>query len=281
MIRLGVLSLIGFLILGLSSSAWSYNPRERDVVNNEKPPELQGIGIQEKLGEQLPLDLTFTDEHGELVTLGQFFDGDKPVVLSLVYYTCPSLCNIHLNGLMDGIDQLKYTPGKEFELVFVSFEPYDSTDIAQAKKEAYLEQYNLGEAADHIHFLLGYEDNAKKLADSVGFSYRWDEDSAQWAHSSAAIFASPKGKVTRYLHGVVFEERNLRLAVTEAADGKVGDIIDQIMLFCFNYDPADNQYAIAAFKVMRLGGAVMVGLLALWLLPFWWRRRRNAVEGVR
>lgn len=284
MTRLGVFSFLAVALVSTAWSglAWSYDPRERDLVNNQMPEEFKGLGVTEQLGASVPLDLTFTDDRGNAVQLGQYFSGTKPVILSLVYYTCPSLCNIHLNGLMDGIDTLKFRPGKDFELVFVSFEPKDTVEIAAAKKESYVQEFDLESYRDGIHFLTGEQEATLALADAVGFSYKWDERSFQWAHASAAIFASPGGVITRYLHGVVFDERNLRLAVMEASEGKVGDIIDQIILFCFNYDPAGNEYAVAAFRVMRLGGAVMVGIVALWLVPFWWRRKRQvAAKGVK
>lgn len=281
--RLAVFSLLALLLSGVLAveHGFAYNPKERDLVNNELPAELEGIGITEKLSTTLPLDLKFTNEKGEKVALNQFFHGDRPVILSLVYYTCPSLCNIHLNGLMDGIRELKYRPGEDFELVFVSFEPKDTLEVVRDKKPMYLKEYGLEPYEDGVHFLLSDDDEVKKLAEAVGFSYKWDDSSDQWAHASAAVFLSPQGKITRYLHGVVFDQRNLRLAVTEAAAGKVGDIIDKIVLFCFHYDPVGNQYSVAAFRVMQVGGVAMIGLMALWLIPFWLRRQKKEVEGVK
>ncbi len=236
------------------------------------PPQLEGIGIEERLGRQIDLDLQFTDERGYPVPLRSFFHKDKPVLLNLVYYACPMLCNLVLNGQTQVLREIPWTPGEEFEIVTVSIDPSESFDLAVRKKQMYLESY--GKRAPGWHFLTDYKGNVKKLAGQVGFQYRWDERSQQFAHAAAITFLTPEGKVSRYLYGIRFKARDVRLALTEASESKLGITIDKVLLFCFHYDPAARSYVLFARNVMRGGGILTILIFGAILFGLW-RGERN------
>ena len=236
------------------------------------PPQLEGIGIEERLGRQIDLDLQFTDERGYQVPLRNFFHKDKPVLLNLVYYACPMLCNLVLNGQTQVLREIPWTPGEEFEIVTVSIDPSESFDLAVRKKQMYLESY--GKRAPGWHFLTDYKGNVKKLAGQVGFQYRWDERSQQFAHAAAITFLTPEGKVSRYLYGIRFKARDVRLALTEASESKLGITVDKVLLFCFHYDPAARSYVLFARNVMRGGGILTILIFGAILFGLW-RGERN------
>ncbi len=220
------------------------------------PSQLEGVGIEEHLGKPVNLDLTFTNEKGYQVPLRDFFHKDKPVLLNLVYYTCPMLCNLVLNGQTQTLREIPWTPGNEFEIVTISINPTEMWDVASQKKMAYLESY--GKPAPGWHFLTDYQGHTKMLAEQVGFHYRYDERAQQYAHAAAIMFLTPDGRVSRYLYGIHFKARDMRLALTEASEGKLGITVDRILLFCFHYDPLSRSYTLFATNVMRGGGALMV-----------------------
>jgi protein SCO1/2 len=236
------------------------------------PPQLDGVGIQEKLGNPVDLDLMFTNERGYQVPLRSFFHKDKPVILNLVYYACPMLCNLVLNGQTQVLREVPWTPGEEFEIVTVSIDPSEMFDLAVRKKQMYLESY--GKPATGWHFLTDYKGNVKKLAQQVGFNYRWDEKTQQFAHAAAIMFLTPEGKVSRYLYGIRFKTRDVRLALTEASESKLGVTVDKLLLFCFHYDPAARSYVLFARNLMRGGGVLTVFILGAILFRLW-RSERN------
>lgn len=241
---------------------------------NELPAEVKNVGIDEHLGQNVDLDLKFRDEDGKLVALRDFAIDGKPILLSLAYYGCPSLCTLHLNALLDAFKQMKETVGDHFNFVVVSIEPSETPELAKAKKQSYIESY--GRSGNGWHFLTGQQADIQLLAKQIGFKYHWDESAKQWAHASAAYFLTPKGKISRYLYGgVVFDPKTLRLSAIEASEGKVGTIVDRFVLFCFHFDPKASKYSLAAFNVMRGGGILIVIVLSLFMVPFWIRNRKN------
>jgi protein SCO1/2 len=223
------------------------------------PPQLEGVGIEEKLGQQVNLDLTFTNENGYQVPLRSFFHKDKPVLLNLVYYSCPMLCNLVLNGQTAVLRDIPWTPGEEFEIVTISIDPTEMFNLAVHKKQMYLDNY--GKPAPGWHFLTDYNGNVKKLAEQVGFHYRYDGKQEQYAHAAAIMFLTPEGKMSRYLYGIRFRTRDVRLALTEASESKLGVTIDKVLLYCFHYDPAARSYVLFATNLMRGGGILTVLLL--------------------
>jgi len=244
------------------------------------PSALEGVGITEHLGEMIPLDLEFTDEEGRRVSLADYFDGEHPVILTLNYYSCPMLCTLQLNGLIDALKRLAWTPGERFEIVTVSFDPAERPQLAKLKKQNYIREYGRPIAARGWHFLTGTKSNIEALTKTVGFTYRWDEESKQWLHAAAVYACTPTGKLSRYLYGVMYEPRDLRLALVEAGEGKTGSTLDQIILFCFHYDADAGRYAPIARRIMSLGGVLTVITLGTTLALLWVRDARRARKSV-
>jgi protein SCO1 len=239
------------------------------------PKELEGVGIVEHLDGSIPLDLKFTDETGREVTLRDYFNKDRPVVLTLVYYSCPMLCTLVLNGMVDAMKQIDMTPGQEFEIVTVSFDPTETATLAKFKKQNYLNEYGRPEAAAGWHFLVGGQEEIRALTSAVGFGYRWNEESKQFVHQAAIYVLTPDGRLSRYLYGVMFEPRTLKLSLLEAGKGKIGSTLDQIVLYCFHYDATSGKYAPAAVKIMQAGGLLTVVILGSVLSALWMRDRRR------
>jgi protein SCO1/2 len=230
-----------------------------------QPEILQEIGWDQRLGEKIPLDLHFKDETGKDVVLADYFK-DRPVVLSLVYYECPMLCTISLNGLARALEVLSFVPGQEFEVLTVSFDPSEGTELAAAKKKAYMASYEKSEeGARGWHFLTGDAEAVERLTRATGFRYAWDEETEQFAHPAGILVAAPDGTITHYLFGVEYSPRDLRLALVAAAKGDVGNAVDQVLLYCFQYDPQTGRYSAAILNIVRIAGALtlvaMVGLL--------------------
>jgi protein SCO1/2 len=251
-------------------------------ILEDAPKELEGVGIVERLGAQVPLDLAFRDESGADLTLARFFEPGRPVLLNIVYFDCPMLCNVFLDGFVSGLRELDWTPGREFEIVTVSMDPRDDAAGATRKRAHYVERLGRPEAAAGWHFLTGDEAGIARLAEAVGFRYRFMPDRGEFAHSAGLFVATPDGRLSRVITGVVFEPQTLRLALVEASHGKIGSPVDHFLLFCFAYDHTAGRYGPTAFKIMRLGGALTVLAMAFFLLMNWRldaRRRRSAVLG--
>jgi protein SCO1/2 len=239
------------------------------------PEDLEGIGITENPGGQLPLDASFVDDEGRQVTLKQYFDGSRPVILNLGYYGCPMLCGLVTNGLLEALTGMDWIPGEEFQIVTLSFDPQESQTLAALKKANYLEQLGRPEAADGWHFLVGQETDIKQVTEAAGFAYRWNDRLGQFSHAAALIVCTPDGKISRYLYGILFDPQTMRLSLIEAAEGKVGTTMDKIILFCFQYDATAGRYAPAARNLMKAGGLVTILLLGGVLIGFWRREKRR------
>lgn len=266
-------------MLALAVSFWagpvlaqSSQPDPGTIARNQPiPQELEGAQIREHLGRQLNLDLQFTAENGYQVPLRSFFHDGRPVLLDFAYYECPMLCNLVLNGQTAALKELAWTPGDQFEVVTISINPAEAFDLARQKKQHYLELY--GRPTTGWHFLTDYQDNVRKLADQAGFGYKWDENQKQFAHQAGILVITPDGRVSRYLYGIKFRTRDLRIALDEASAGKLGNTLDKIVFYCFHYDPAAKSYVPFARNIMRLGGVVMMLFLGS-TIAFWIRRER-------
>jgi protein SCO1/2 len=242
------------------------------------PPDTEGIGITEHLGDQLPLQLPFADERGEAVTLGDFFGDDKPVVLTLVYYRCPSICNALLNGMVYTLNDMEWSAGEEFRIVTVSFDPSETPELAEAKKRNYLSHYERETGADGWRFLVGEASSTEALAEAVGFAYRYEPRTGLYTHAASLMICTPDGRLSRYINDVVFEPQTLRLALTEASAGTIGTPMQRFLLkWCYTYDPGAGKYVVAAQKLMMFGGAVMV-LLVFVGLGVLWRYESKRIE---
>jgi protein SCO1/2 len=225
---------------------------------------LDGVGIEEHLGRQIDLNLTFTGENGYPVALKEFFHSGKPLILDLIYYSCPNLCTLILNGQTAAMREiLPWTPGKEYEVVTISIDPNEGFDLARKKKAIYLSSFD--HPAPGWHFLVDRDNNAKKLAEMIGFKYRWDERTQQFAHAGGIMVLTPEGKMARYLYGATFHPRDLRFALAEASENRTTMAVQKILLFCYHYDPKAGGYVLFATNLMRAGGLLTVLLIGLFL----------------
>ena len=250
----------------------------RAQAPTDAPPDTEGIGITEHLGDRLPLELPFTDESGKTVTLGDYFNDDKPVVLNLVYYRCPAICNALLNGMVYTLNDMEWSAGVEFRIVTVSFDPSETHDLADAKKRNYLSHYERDTAADGWRFLVGEESSTKTLTEAVGFEYRYEPRTGLYTHAAGLMICTPDGRLSRYINDVMFEPETLRLALTEASQGTIGTPMQRFLLkWCYIYDPGAGKYVVAARKLMIFGGGAMV-LLTFVALGVLWRFESNRLE---
>lgn len=248
-----------------TASAQYAQPPVGPVPTGNSNEVLKKVGIDQRLNEQVPLDLRFRDESGREVALAEYFRKGKPVVITLVYYECPMLCNQVLNGAVGSFQALKFTAGKEFEVVTVSFDDREGPELAARKKETYLRRYRREGAEAGWHFLTGDRASVEALARAVGFRYVWDEQSQQFAHASALMVATPSGRLSHYFYGIDYSPNDLRLALVEASEGKVGSPVDALLLYCYHYDPVAGRFA-PVMGVLRAAGVLTVlGVVALLL----------------
>jgi protein SCO1/2 len=239
----------------------------------EQVPILRDVGIDQKLDATLPLDLPFVDENGRDVTLRQYF-GARPVVLALVYYECPMLCIQVLNGLSGSLQALTFSAAREFDVVAVSFDPGETPALAAERRKDFLSRYRRDAASGGVHFLTGRQESIERLAAAIGFRYAYDPAIDQYAHPAAITILTPEGRVSRYLFGIEFAPRDLRLALIEAADEKIGTFVDQALLFCYHYDPETGRYGLVIMNLVRLAGALTLAALVGFIV-FSLRRERQ------
>lgn len=245
-----------------------YSPRpELGATESGLPKALREVKIEQRLNEQLPLDLKFKDSTGRSVQLGEYFNHSKPVILSLVFYKCPMLCNQILTGLLASLRTQSFNVGREFEVLTVSFDPRETPADAAEKKEDFVGRYNRAGADQGWHFLTGDQENITRLTEAVGFHYNYDEKTNQFAHASGIMILTPGGKLSRYFYGIEYFPKDLRLGLVEASDNKIGSMVDQLLLYCYHYDPATGRYGPVVMNIMRLGGLItLVGIGALILI---------------
>ena len=240
-----------------------------------RPLAVRNVGIDQKLDAPVPLDAAFNDETGNTVKLRQFFSGKKPVLLALVYYRCPMLCNLVLNGQVVAMRQIGLKPGTDYEAVTISFDPEETPEVAAAKKQTYVEKFDGAGAGEGWHFLTGSLKDIRTVADAVGFRYVWDDQTKQWAHGSGLIVLTPDAHVSRYLFGINFPKRDLRLALVDASKRKIGNLTDQILLLCYHYDPKQGKYSLAILNTLRVSGTTSALLLAAFVVFSLRRERRG------
>lgn len=286
----GVIALSGLLILslvsaqvaiaqrpGFSGNIHGRSQQEKESepsYNDGRPAALTKVGIDQRLDNQVPLDLEFTDETGATVTIGSYLKKGKPLVLSLAYYGCPMLCTQVLNGVASSLKGVGLVPGTDFELITVSFDSTETSALAAPKRTNYIDLVDRPGIETTWHFLTGKGAPIAALTDAVGFRYEWDDETKQFAHASAIMVLTPEGRVSRYLFGMEFAPRDLKLALVEASDNKIGGLVEQVLLFCYHYDPATGQYGAAIMNILRLAAVLtMLGLASL--LFFLLRRERG------
>jgi protein SCO1/2 len=262
------------LVLGLLSlSILHAQSKEQRTVSKV----FNDVGIDQRLNQSIPLDLSFRDEDGNPVTLGSYFH-DKPVVLSLVYYECPMLCTQVLNGMVECFLDTKFTVGKEFNVVTVSFNPRETPELAKAKKDQYIRAYGHGDAGKSWHFLTGDEESIRKLTDAVGFHYVYDEETHQYAHASGIMVLTREGKLARYFYGIEYAPRDMEFAVMDASHEKIGSPVERLLLLCYHYDPSTGKYSLFVLNLIKMGGAVTLIALAGGLIILFRhdRKQKNA-----
>jgi protein SCO1/2 len=242
----------------------------------EVPAQLRDVGFDQNLNQRLPLDVELTDEHGRTVEIGDYF-GKRPVVLSFVYYGCPMLCLQSLSSLAATLGVLSENPGEDFEVVSVSIDPRETPALALEKKAHYVERSGKPSIAEGWHYLTGTEANIQRLTKAAGFRYAWDESQQQFAHAAGLVIATPQGKVARYLFGIDYGPRDLRLALVDASEEKISSPLKRALLYCYHYDPATGRYSLAIMRIVRVAGAATV--LALGMLIFVWTRRERRQVG--
>jgi protein SCO1 len=262
------------IFIGLAASPASAQWTRQRV--DPPPPEiLQRVGIDQRLNAQVPLDLPFRDDRGREVRLGQYF-GKRPVILALVYYDCPMLCNQVLTGLTQTLRVLPFDVGTEFDVVAVSFDPTEGPKLSGAKKAAYVSRYGREGSAAGWHFLTGGQASIDALTEAVGFRYEWEEQTKQWAHGAAIIVLTPSGAVSRYFYGIEYGVRDVRLGLVEASEERIGRMADQLMLLCYKYDPMTGRYGLIALNAIRTGGVITVLALVSFIVVMLRRERTLA-----
>jgi protein SCO1/2 len=261
-----ILAVIAISILALSLAAAQppsafMKGQDSGPASQVDPASLKDIGIDQHLNEQVPLDLQFKDEDGRTVALGDYFKKGRPVILTMVYYQCPMLCSEVLSGLNSAMQVMKFTAGNEYEVVTVSIDPRDTPEMAKAKKTTYLTAYNRPGAEEGWHFLTGSQENVAKLAKVVGWKYRWDPKMNQFIHAAGIMLVTPQGKLAQYYYGIEYSPKDLRLGLIEASQDKIGTLVDQVVLYCYHYDPKTGKYGAVVQNMLRIGGAATVLLL--------------------
>jgi len=268
-----------FLLLAAVSAAAqptrSFRDKQADITAAVLPPGLRDVGLDQKLNAQAPLYLEFRDEDGHQAPLSQFF-GRKPMILALVYYQCPMLCTQILNGLVRSLRGMSLESGRDFEVVSVSIDPTETPKLAKRKRDEYLRRYT--KSATGWHFLTGSEAQIKGLARAVGFRYAYDPRTRQFAHASAIMVLTPEGRLSRYFYGIEYAPRDLRLGLVEASQNKIGTPVDQLLLFCYHYDPKTGKYSAVVMNIVRLGAALTLAGLAALLFVLWRHELRRRTQ---
>jgi protein SCO1/2 len=268
----GSAKLQGQMAAGPATAGYKQEP---GIVSTALPAALREIGFDQNIDQRVPLDTTFRNEAGATVRLGDYF-GVRPVVLVFAYYDCPMLCTQVINGLSSALGVMSLNPGKDFEIVTVSFNPHDTPASATAKKAVYLERYRRPGAAEGWHFLTGDQPQIDRLTKAAGFRYAWDAETKQFAHPSGVIVLTPDGRLSRYLFGIEYGPRDLRLGIVEASEGKIGTPVDALLLYCYHYDPMTGRYGLAIMRTIRMAGAVTVLALGAFIFVMVRRERRPA-----
>lgn len=253
-------------------------PSRADAQLNNGLAALDGIDIDENLGGQLPLDVRMATSEGDSVTIRELIEDGKPVLLNPLYYECPMLCGLVVEGVFKAIDDVEWKPGKDYTVISFSIDPLETHEVAAKQKQEYLSQLEASKAEGGWYFLTGPQESITALAESVGFNYKEIEQTGEYAHPAAIMFVSPLGVVTRYLYGIQFNEFDVRSALYEAADGKIGDTVTKVLMYCYQFDPESNSYVPIARNMMKVGGALTLLFLGLLLIPFWIRGKRKKLK---
>ncbi len=266
-----------FALLAFTLLAVLYVPANIAIaqVNNSQPEVLQGVGVEEKLGNFIPLNATFSTIDGDSTTLGTLLEQGKPVILNPLYYDCPMLCGLVIDGMIDVVDDLAWQPGKDYLIISFSIDPLEDHNVAATYRTQYLGKLKNTDAETGWYFLTGNKTQIDKVVESVGFKYTEVQGTGEYAHSAAIIMLSPEGKITRYLYGIRYNEFDVRNALYESADGKIGSTLEKVIMYCYQYDPSSGSYIPLAMNIMKLGGLATLIILGIFLTIFWVREKRK------
>ncbi len=271
---------IALLIWAMAATAWAQGmgPSIESPPANVRPPGLKHVGIEQHLNDQIPPDLTFRDETGKSVRLGDYF-GKRPMILNLVYYKCPMLCSEVLSGLTSALKPMKFDVGKDFDVLTISFDPRETPQDATASKATWLKRYGHPGAEKGWHFLTGPQPSIDALTQAAGFQYDYSQKTGQFAHATAIMVLTPEGKIAQYYYGVEFSPKDLRLAMVQASNNKIGSLSDQILLYCYHYDPNAGRYSVLILRVLRVAGIVTMVLLGGFMFLMFRRDVTSAKSG--
>ena len=267
--------LFSFFVFFFSLSSLAYNPDLVHSSSNKRPEFLKEIQVVEKLENSIDLNLEFTNHKGKKVKLAQYFNQGKPVLMTVVYYRCPTLCNLHLNGVLSALKNMELTVGKDFEFVTVSMNHKESPHLANKKRKSYLKSYGRSVSKEAWPFLTGEKANIKKLTKSLGFAFKWDNQTKQYAHMPVAYILSPEAKIKRYLYGMQFEAKTLKLSLQELNNQENLNFLDKVFLFCYRFNPKKNKYTLYSYNIMRAGGLIFAILFLLFIFSFIRSERRE------
>jgi protein SCO1/2 len=273
---------MGLVAADARAQAWREEANGEQGMANTTPPELQGVDVVEHLGQPLPRAAMFRDSDGRIVRLGDYFDGKRPSFLVFAYHTCPMLCSLVLDAAIKSLNGVPWTVGDQFDVVSISIDPRDTPETATRKRDQVTKDYARAKGSPRgFHFLVGDEENIRKVTEAVGFKYRYDARQKQYAHPAAVYLTTPDGRMARYLYGIEYDPNDVRLGLLEASEGRSITTTEKLLLFCYHYDPQGKHYALVAMNVMRLGGAVTVALIGGFLAVMWARERRRRKVAAR
>jgi protein SCO1/2 len=264
-VRSSVVSILGAALLAASAFGQGMTRGIMSPPSNMRPPGLKNVGIEQHLDDQIPPDLTFRDEAGKSVRLGDYF-GKKPLILNLVYYQCPMLCGEVLSGLESALRVLKFDVGKEFDVLTVSFDPKETPEMAAAKKAEMLKRYSRAGAAEGWHFLTGPQSSIDALTKAAGFDYEYDPKTGQFAHATAIMVLTPDGKIAQYYYGVEFAPKDLRLGLVQASQNKIGSVVDEVLLYCYHYNPDTGKYSAIISRILKIAAGATIFMLGTFLI---------------
>jgi protein SCO1/2 len=271
--RTALVAILTLLFAGVSF-AMAQEPPEK-----EQRREFEGVGIEAKQGQTIPTDVLFRNADGEPVTLDRYFDGEKPVIINFIYHECPMLCGLMLSGMTSTLSNMSWTPGDQFRVLSISFNHRETPEVARKAKDTYIDRLGVPKAADGWHYLTGEKAAIDELAKATGFQFRWVEDQQEYAHPTAWIFLSGDGKITQYIYGMEPKASDVRKALVEASNGAVGNPLDQVAMYCFQFDPEANTYTADAFNLMKIGSVITIFVLG-GALFFFWRRESDDLRAM-
>ena len=268
------------LVWAFAASAWAQD--DSLLAERHLPAELEAVKFEQRMGAQLPLDAAFIDDAGRSVQLNQYFGSStqtKPVVLSLVYYECPMLCQLSLSGLAASLKPVDFNVGEEFEVVVLSIDEGETPEMAAVAKDIAIKRYGREATAEGWHFLTGKAAEIRRVAEAVGFNFQYDPETDQYAHSAGIVLLTPEGKTSRYLFGIEYAPRDVRLGLVEASQSQIGSAIDQVLLFCLRYDPSTGKYSAAVLNLTRVAGGLTALALALFVIALLRREKSQPAHG--